>query len=175
MNAPNLIMSLNERDIDVRLGNDGRLVIQPASLLTDDDRVAIREHAADIKHRLAANDEPPGLGEHSGHSATKLDMSSRATNDEPSATTIITGNHVAGSDGTSCVFRTSEGAVEYARRVGGGDPSGQAFSRATAFEDALQALVACGWSGESAVGVARAIADGVTDETVLTAMLEVTQ
>jgi len=82
MNAPNLILSLSKRDIDVQLGSDGRLVIQPASLLTVDDRAAIREHAADIKRRLAANDEPPGLGAHSGHSATKLDIPHCTANDE---------------------------------------------------------------------------------------------
>jgi len=95
-----------------------------------------------------------------------------AANDEESSP-VITGNHVA-HGGVSCVFRTNEAALEYARRVGGGDPAGQAFSRATAFEDALQALAACGWVGESSVGVARAISDGTTDEALLTAMLEAT-
>jgi len=84
--------------------------------------------------------------------------------------TIITGNHVA-HDGVSVVMRTNEGAVEYARRVGGGVGHAEAFSRACSFEDALQALAACGWSGESVVNVARAIADGVTDEAMLTSML----
>jgi len=84
--------------------------------------------------------------------------------------TVITRSHVAGSDGVSVVMRTNEGAVEYARLVEAGEQD--AFHRTCAFEDALQALVACGWTGVSAVNVARAISAGVTDEAMLTAMLE---
>jgi len=98
-------------------------------------------------------------------------MALLAANDEPSSTTIITGNHVADSDGTSCCFRTNEGALEYARLVEAGEQD--AFDMASRYEDALEALAACGWTGVSAVNVARAISAGVTDETVLTAMLEV--
>jgi len=142
----------------------GRLIARniPSAMLAN-----LKAAKPAIMALLAANDEPPGLGTHSGHSATKLDMSSRAT-------TIITRSHVAGSDGTSCVFRTNEGALEYARRVGGGDPAGQAFSRACSFEDALQALVGCGWVGVTAENVARVISAGVTDEAMLTSMLEAT-
>ena len=41
------------------------------------------------------------------------------------------------------------------------------------YQLALEALAACGWHGATAENVAAAIADGVTDEVVLTAMLEV--
>jgi hypothetical protein len=40
------------------------------------------------------------------------------------------------------------------------------------FEPALAALAACGWIGVSAENVARAIADGMTDEAQLVALLE---
>jgi hypothetical protein len=76
--------------------------------------------------------------------------------------------HVA-IGGTSCVFRTDD-AVGIFPEIG--EKSGS-FHRACAFEDALQALAACGWHGAGAEAVAAAIADGVTDEVVLTAMLEV--
>jgi len=97
-----------------------------------------------------------------------------AANDEPRPTTTITNNHVA-HGGVSVVMRTNEGAVEYAALIAQGVGYAEAFSRATSFEDALQAFVGCGWTGVTAENVARAIADGTTDETVLTAMLEATQ
>jgi len=100
-------------------------------------------------------------------------MALLAVNDEESSP-VITGNHVAGSDGTSCVFRTNEGAVEYAALIAQGVGHAEAFSQSADFENVLLALAACGWSGESVVNVARAIADGVTDEAMLTSMLGAT-
>jgi len=44
--------------------------------------------------------------------------------------------------------------------------------QADKFEPALAALAACGWIGVSAENVARAIADGMTDEAQLVALLE---
>ena len=166
MSAFNLIMSLNERGIDVRLASDGRLTIQPATLLTDDDRAAIREHAPVMKRLVNTDYTNYADGWHVDHD----DFGT------PSRTFMVSNGRII----DSCIFRTGEGARELMRRTDDavgifpeiGEKSGS-FHRACAFEDALQALAACGWHGATAENVARAIADGVTDEVVLTAMLEV--
>lgn len=120
MSAFNLIMSLNERGIDVRLASDGRLTIQPATLLTDDDRAAIREHAPVMKRLVSCDytQHPEGWSIDPG-------MPERAVH-------VRRGRLI-----DSCLSRTGEGARELLRRVGAGEPPGQAFHAACAFEDAL--------------------------------------
>ena len=165
MNAFNLIMSLNERSIDVRLASDGRLIIQPATLLTDADRASIREHAPTMKRLVNTDYSDYSDGWHVDPDDPGI----------PSRAFMVRNGRII----DSCIFHTGEGALELIRRTDDavgifaeiGEKSGS-FHRACAFEDALQALAACGWTGVSADAVARAIADGVTDEAVLSAILE---
>jgi len=121
MDAFTLLQKLFERDLDVRLGEDGRLLVTPGHKLTDDDRDAIRANLPALK-RLVSCD----YSQHPEGWSVEPDMPTRAVH--------IRQGHLL----DSCIFRTHEGAIELIRRVTNGEPLNIAFSAACAAEDARQ-------------------------------------
>ena len=56
--ALRILWHLEERSFDVRLANDGALLVVPGSRLTTDDRAAIAEHRDALRELVAYCDGP---------------------------------------------------------------------------------------------------------------------
>lgn len=119
MNAFALLQNLFERDFDVRLGEDGRLLVTPGNKLTDTDRANIRANLPTLK-RLVSCD----YTQHPEGWSVEPDMPNRAVH-------VRNGRLL-----DSCLFHTTTGALELIRRVTNGEPLNLAFHAACAAEDA---------------------------------------
>ena len=119
MNAFDLLQDLIERGMDCRIGEDGRLHVQPSTPLTDTDRANIRANLPALK-RLVSYD----YAQHPEGWSQDADMPERAVH--------VRQGHLI----DSCLFHTTEGALELIRRIALGEPLTLAFHAACAFEDA---------------------------------------
>jgi len=119
MDVFTLLQNLFERDLDVRLDTDGRLLVTPGNKLNDTDRANIRHHLPQLKKLVSAD-----YGEYPEGWSQCQALPTRAV-------------HVRqGRLLDSCIFRTNEGALELIRRLAVGEPLSLAFSAACAAEDA---------------------------------------
>jgi len=121
LNPLDLLQNLFERDLDVRLDTDGRLLVTPGNKLSDLDRTNIRAHLPTLK-RLVSCDythHPEGWS---------------AEPDMPNRVVLVRQGRLL----DSCIFRTTTGALELIRRLAVGEPLTLAFHAACAFEDASQ-------------------------------------
>ena len=59
--ALRLLWLLEERDFEMRLAEDGALLVTPGSKLTTADRRAIAEHRDALRELVAYCDNPPGV------------------------------------------------------------------------------------------------------------------
>jgi len=120
MDAFTLLQNLFERDLDVRLDTDGRLLVTPGNKLNDTDRANIRHHLPQLKKLVSAD-----YGEYPEGWSQCQALPTRAV-------------HVRqGRLLDSCLFRTSGGAENFLHRVQSGEPPSLAFSAACAVEDAV--------------------------------------
>jgi len=118
MNAFTLLQNLHDRDLDVRLDTDGRLLVTPGNKLSDLDRTNIRHHLPMMKRLVSCDytQHPEGWSQcHAMETRVVLVRQGRLLD--------------------SCIFRTNEGALELIRRVTNGEPLTLAFHAACAFED----------------------------------------
>jgi len=118
MDAFTLLQNLHDRDLDVRLDTDGRLLVTPGNKLNDLDRTNIRHHLPALK-RLVSCDythHPEGWS---------------AEPDIPNRVVLVRQGRLL----DSCLLRTTTGALELLRRLALGEPQTLAFHAACAAED----------------------------------------
>lgn len=121
MTAFTLLQNLHDRDFDVRLGEDGRLLVAPGNRLTDPDRANIRANLPALKRLVSAD-----YTSHPEDWSVDPDIPSRAVH--------VRSGHLV----DSCLFRTAGGGENFLHRVQSGEPLTLAFHAACAFEDASQ-------------------------------------
>lgn len=118
MDAFTILQNLHDRGLDVRLADDGRLLVMPGKALTDADREAIRAHLPALKRLVSCN-----FTQHPDGWSQDPDMLNRVA--------LVRRGHLI----DSCLFRTAGGAVSFLHRVSIGEPPGLAFIAACAAED----------------------------------------
>ena len=74
MTAEALYLDLFGRGLRLRADDDGRLIVSPGELLTDDDRVAIRRHRDELLSIVAYAATPPGPVDTSGPSTDRTGL-----------------------------------------------------------------------------------------------------